>query len=89
MTYFGTGCAATAGRRTVKEIRTEAKLADEAAREARRLADQEASRIFCAARDAWVSANIGSDALAHPRKYGYSSTYAMVQAFTAATGTRP
>lgn len=89
VTYFGTGCAATAGRRTVKEIKTEAKSADAAARIAERDASEEASRVFCAARDAWIAENIAPDALNRPRAYGYTSTVAIVQAFIAATGQRP
>lgn len=85
--YYGSGCAASAGKRKVKDIRDEAKAADVAAREAKWAADEEKSRVFCAARDAWVAENIGPDAMDYPRRYGYNSTVKLVDAFMKATGT--
>lgn len=87
--YYGSGCAATAGKRTVKDIRDSAKVADTAAREAKRAEMQERSRAFIAGRDEWIKANIGADALDHPRRYGYNSTVKIVQAYIEATGNRP
>jgi hypothetical protein len=86
--YFGTGCAATAGRRTVKEISEDVKLADRVRREAELATIEESHRKFCAARDEWLTANFGPDALSSPRKYGFRSPFAMVKAFEDATGIR-
>jgi hypothetical protein len=87
LVYYGSGCAAKAGKRKVKDIRDEAKAADAAAREAEWAARQEKGRQFSAARDAWVAENVGPDAMDHPRRYGYSSTVMLVDAFMEATGT--
>lgn len=86
--YFGTGCAATAGRRTVKEIREDVKAADRARHEAKMAEIEESSRKFRAARDEWLTTKFGADALNNPRKYGFRSPFAMVKAFEDATGIR-
>jgi len=84
--YYGTTCAAKAGKRTVKSIREDVKAAERKAREDR-LAKQEAeSREFIARRDEWIAANIGADALSSPRKYGFSGPVAVVQAYLEACG---
>lgn len=75
--YFGTGCAATAGKRTVKDVRADVKAADEA-RETEERARRDAEHTaLLVARDAWIAANIGPDALDFPRKYGFNSTVAV------------
>src|SRR4051812_28057483 len=56
--HYGTGCAATAGQRTVRDIRDSVKAADNAAREAEQVAAEAAESDFIAARDAWIAANI-------------------------------
>lgn len=78
--YFGTGCAATAGKRTVKDVRADVKAAD-AARAAEEQARRDAEHLAqIAARDAWIVANVGPDALDNPRKYGYPSTVRLCMA---------
>jgi len=86
--YYGASCGARAAGWITKDVRTKAKAADDAKREAARLAAEEESRKFCEARDGWIAANIAPDALSNPRKYGYRSSYAMVVAFEQATGRR-
>lgn len=78
--YFGTGCAATAGKRTVKEVRADVKAADEAreAEDRARRDVEHTARIV--ARDAWIAENIGPDALDFPRKYGFASTVRLCMA---------
>lgn len=84
--YFGTGCAATAGKRTVKDIRADVKAAEESrAAEAQVRRDAEGmARI--AARDAWIVENVGPDALDNPRKYGYASVVRLCMAALKAIG---
>lgn len=84
--YFGASCGAKAAGWTTKVVRDAAKAADKAAHEARLARMQEESRRFCNARDAWVNENIGPDAMTKFRRYGYTSPYAMVEAFSQATG---
>lgn len=72
--HMGSGCAATAGKTTVQQVRAEARAADSVARrrEQERQEAETAARIV--ARDRWIAENVGADALDHPRKYGYRST---------------
>lgn len=84
VTYFGTGCAATAGRRTVKEVKAEAKSADRATREALWLEREEATHRFIVARDAWMAANCPAE-WADPRRFGTTSVR-LVARFCEATG---
>jgi hypothetical protein len=86
--YYGTSCGAKAAGWTTKEVQDAAKKADREAHEAKIAAIQEEERKFCAARDAWIAENIGSDALDNPRKYGYRSSVMLVEAFSQATGIR-
>lgn len=86
LVYYGASCGAKAAGWTTKDVRIKAKAADQAKRDAAQAASDERSRIFCAARDAWISENIGPDAWLNFRRYGYRSTYAMVNEFSEATG---
>jgi hypothetical protein len=87
--YYGASCGAKAAKWTTKEIRTEAKVADRKAREAKHAASEDESRIYCAARDTWIAQNYGNASeLSHPRRHGFTSSYAMVVAFEQATGWR-
>lgn len=87
--FYGSGCAATAGKRTVKDIRDEAKAADEATRERRRAEKDARSGVFTAARDAWIAENVGPDAMDLPRKYGFSSVVRLVDHYIQTTGDKP
>lgn len=84
--YYGASCGAKAAGWTTKDVRVKAKAADQAKRDADRAAMEERSRVFCAKRDEWITANIGPDAWGNFRSYGYRSGYAMVAAFSEATG---
>lgn len=79
--YYGTGCAATAGKRTAKDIRDSAKAANQAKRDAEQAAADAKNREWTAKRNAWIAENIGSDALDNPRKYGYNGPVAVVKEF--------
>lgn len=84
--YYGSSCGARAAGWTTKEIRTAARQADDE-RRAREQAEKQARHdAWIAARDAWISANIGPDALDRPRAYGFSGPHAVVEAYRAATG---
>lgn len=87
--YYGTGCAATAGKRTVKDIIAEAKASELAEREARRIEEDRKHAEWTAARNAWIAEHVGPDALDLPRKYGFNSTVRLVQHFIDSTGNRP
>lgn len=84
--YYGTGCAATAGRRTVKSVREEIKAVDAAKREADRIKREDAHRASIAERDVWIATNFGSDALENPRKYGFTGPVGVCRAYFEATG---
>lgn len=84
--YYGSSCGARAAGWTTKVIRDAAKAADTARREAERAEQEAKDRAWCAARDAWITANVGPDALTRPRKYGYSSSVALVQHYVDSTG---
>lgn len=87
--FYGSSCAATAGKRKVKDIRNEAKVADIAVREARIEAEESKSAAWTVRRNEWIAKNVAPDALDFPRRYGYSSTVRLVQAFIDATCDRP
>ncbi len=84
--YYGSSCGARASGWTTKEIRVAAKAADQAARDTKRVEREERDRRWTAARDEWISVNVGPDALDYPRRYGYRGTVALVSHYVDTTG---
>lgn len=59
--YYGSSCGAKAAGWTQKEFNTAVKVADQAKRDAHRIAMEEESNRYCAARDAWCQTTYGCD----------------------------
>jgi hypothetical protein len=86
VTYFGSACGAKAAGWTTKFVRDAAKQADRERRAAEQARRDREFLAEIAARDAWIAANIGPDALDQPRRYGFSGPVAVVKAYRAAVG---
>lgn len=71
--YYGVTCAATAGKRTVKAVRDEVREAERARIAAERAAQDAEHWARIVARDEWIAANYGPDALDYPGRYGFRS----------------
>ena len=85
--HYGSSCGAKAAGWTTKFVRDEAKAADKARRAAERAAADERHSAWIAARDTWIAANVGPNAMQNPRRYGFTGPVAVVQHYIDTTGT--
>jgi hypothetical protein len=84
--YYGAQCGAKAAGWTTRQVRDAAKAADRNRRDAEEAERRAKHRAWITDRDAWITANLGADALDNPRKYGFDSPIAVVRAYREATG---
>jgi hypothetical protein len=84
--YFGSSCGAKAAGWTTREVVSAAKRADQERREAERAKREAEHNAWIDARDAWIASNVGRDAMAHPRRYGFSGPVAIVRHYMEQTG---